>query len=366
MRNKIQNSFHELPDDAHVSLRDSLIAHISQINSETDPIIVTQLSLALADLVLLMSSWQNPIIELIEKLSGNPNSLWPLISIITLIPEEINSRLLRLGDNRRSEIHKQLEANSKTVTDLLVASLNSYAQQNPALILKIIKCYTSWISVHAIDICEASNNIIVAQSFNILNNQDMDIKMHDAAGDLLCAILQCLEYSGNQSMLELQIFQNVIQLESAYHLSVGHEDIDKAMNYCRIFTIMAETFLERMVNTELDQQPHYSMKALDLVLICVGHYDYEVAEITFNLWYRLSEELYQKNNDALTYHFQPYVERLLTALYRLSQMDSDHEGLLDEDDSFTVSLNIFSSYLQYFGLTNDSNCRNFGEKYRIL
>lgn len=338
MRNKIQNSFHELPDEAHVSLRDSLIAHISQINSETDPIIVTQLSLALADLALLMSSWQNPILELIEKLSGNPNSLWPLISIITLIPEEINSRILRLGDNRRSEIHKQLESSSKTISELLVASLNTYAQQNPALVLKIIKCYTSWIGIHAIDIQEASNNIIVAQSFNILSNQDADIKMHDAAGDLLCSILQCLEYSNNQPILEAQMFQNVVQLESAYHLSVANEDIDKAMNYCRIFAVMGETFLERMVSTELEQQPHYTIKTLDLILICVGHYDYEVAEITFNLWYRLSEALYQKNNDALTCHFQGYIERLLAALYRLSQMDADHDGLLEDDDSFTVSL----------------------------
>lgn len=46
--------------------------------------------------------------------------------------------------------------------------------------------------------------------------------------------------------------------------------------------------------------------------------------------------MYQKNDDALTIHFRPYIERLLTALYRLSQMEPDHEGLLDESDSFMV------------------------------
>lgn len=42
MRTKIQLSFHELPQEAHGSLRDSLMEHISQINEHTNSAIVTQ------------------------------------------------------------------------------------------------------------------------------------------------------------------------------------------------------------------------------------------------------------------------------------------------------------------------------------
>lgn len=42
MRTKIQLSFHELPQEAHISLRDSLLEHISQINEHTNSAIVTQ------------------------------------------------------------------------------------------------------------------------------------------------------------------------------------------------------------------------------------------------------------------------------------------------------------------------------------
>lgn len=42
MRTKIQLSFHELPQEAHTSLRDSLMEHISQINEHTNSAIVTQ------------------------------------------------------------------------------------------------------------------------------------------------------------------------------------------------------------------------------------------------------------------------------------------------------------------------------------
>lgn len=42
MRIKIQKCFHELPPESYVSLRDSLLSHISQINKNTNSIIVTQ------------------------------------------------------------------------------------------------------------------------------------------------------------------------------------------------------------------------------------------------------------------------------------------------------------------------------------
>lgn len=344
MRNKIQYSFHELPDDAHISLRDSLIAHISQINNDTHPTIVTQLCLALADLALLMSRWDNPVCSLIERLSSSENSLWPLINIITFLPEEIGSRNLRLGENRREEIHKQLENNSKWVLGLLTESLTKYAQQNADKVHLILKCFTSWICVHAINVRNTANNLIVVECFNLLNNPETDVKLHEVASDLLCSFLQCLENEDTPA-IEKQMFQNVCALEQAYRMSVAHEDIDKSMNFCRIFSTLSESFLYKMMETSIENQPHYAIKSLDLVLNCVSHYDYEVSEITFTFWYRLSEELYQKNNDQLSYFFQPYIERLLTSLYRMSQIDPDHDGLLKDNESFTVSyeMNLFEN-----------------------
>lgn len=337
IRNKIQNSFDELPNDAHTSLRDSLIAHISQVTIDTSPIIVTQLCLALADLALLMVQWNDPVRDLIEKLSLNENSLWPLINTITLIPEEIESRNLRLGSNRRDEIQKQLTANAKIVTELLVGTLANYCHSNPTKVLYVLKCFTSWICVHAMDICQPAHSAIIGESFRTLNNHESDIKLHDAATDLLCSFLQCLE-SINHPMLEQQMLENIVPLNEAYNMAVAHEDIDKAMNFCRIFSQLSESFLDKIIRSDSHQHPHYALKSLDLVLNCIGHYDYEVAELTFSLWYRLSEEVYQRNRDDLTVHFQPYIERLLTSLYRLSQMEPDQEGLLEEHDNFRVSV----------------------------
>lgn len=353
MRNKIQSSFHELPADAHESLRDSLITHIAQITDETEPTIVTQLCLALADLMLLMSSWPNPIGELIEKLGPQPASIWPLIVILGLIPEEINSRYLRLGANRRQEVYTHLENHSHTVCELLTACMTNLPPTHK-LTAKVIHCFTAWLGVHAVAIGDIANNSIVAHCFHLLNDADTDVKLHEVAADCLCTLLQFMEEMSGPTVdqaqldLEQQCYAGVMMLENAYQMSVAHEDLERANNICRVFTVLSESFLQRIVNDSIgDGKPHYALKSLDLVLNCVGHYDYELTEITFNLWFRLSEELYQKNKDELLEMFQPYVQRLIGALYRHVQIDTDHEGLIEEGDSFAVSLMIVILFVFY-------------------
>ena len=305
MRNKIQNSFHELPESAHESLRQSLLEHLSHITIETKSVIVTQLSLALADLALLMSSWQKPVATLLQRFSSNANMMYALIELLTLIPEEVNSRHLRLGANRRKEILIDLEADSTLVSEYLTVCLVN-GNENELLRSKILKCFTSWAD------------------------------LHEAATDSLCSLLHCMELNNSRGGLDEKLFGGIMCLEEAYNMSVAQEDLDKSMNLCRLFTVLVESNLTRMVALSDDETPHYSVKSLDLVLNCVGHYDYEVAEITFNMWYRLSEDLYQRNNYQLTAHFKPYVERLIAALYKHSQLDPDHDGLVEEGGSFKV------------------------------
>lgn len=48
------------------------------------------------------------------------------------------------------------------------------------------------------------------------------------------------------------------------------------MNYCRIFCELGEAFIPMMMNETTIGKPHFSIKTLDLILICVGHHDYEV------------------------------------------------------------------------------------------
>jgi len=62
--------------------------------SGTNTIITTQLSIALSDLILQMPSWQRAPLDLINRFS-NHSYIWPLIEVLTVLPEEIENRSVR-------------------------------------------------------------------------------------------------------------------------------------------------------------------------------------------------------------------------------------------------------------------------------
>ncbi|XP_031829291.1 transportin 3 isoform X2 [Nomia melanderi] len=297
------------------------------------------LCLALADLALQMSSWQKPVVDLINRFGGSTNNLWSLLEVMTVLPEEVNSRSLRLGANRRQHILQELNASADTVTEFFKMCLKN-GGESCHIRCTILRCFTSWIAVHAIPLAPTSD--VIVYTLQILGNHMTMSPIHEAAADCMCVILQVLEEDSNSNrdnnsetslqlqQLQLWLFTSVIALEQPYHLSVAYEDMDKSINYCRIFTELAETFLETMINGCAGGKQHYAIKILDLVLVCVGHHDYEVAQITFNLWYRLSEILYQRNSDDLNAVFRPHIERLIGALCRHCQMEPDHLGLVEE------------------------------------
>lgn len=346
MRSKIQHSFHELPESAHVSLRDSIIVHIEHISMDTSPIITRQLCLALSNLILLMASWQKPIDCLLEKFGSSPDSIQPLLFTLTFIPEEIDARYLRLGDNRRKQVLKELEMSSPVVLNFLQNCLmNNDSTFVQRIQLDIINCFTSWVKMNCIMLADAAGAVVFSYAFQILMNPaGSSEKQLDVASDCICAVLESIDLEKTTPELEENIFMGIMQLERAYQESVAHEDADKSMVLCRIFTVVAETFLHRMVNGSTPESPHYTIKALDCLNMCVGHFDFEVAQITFNVWYKLSEELYQKTNDDLTKLFARHIERLIEALYKHCQLDADHEGLIDTENSFSVSFLMIGKY----------------------
>jgi Exportin 1-like protein. len=100
-----------------------------------------QLCLALADLALQMSSWQKPVVDLIGKF-GRTN-VWPLLEILTVLPEEVNSRLLRLGANRRLEVMQEFGSTAPTVTEFLVSFILTKSSRLASAYCKFYFCWLS-------------------------------------------------------------------------------------------------------------------------------------------------------------------------------------------------------------------------------
>lgn len=280
MRSKVQHSLSELPPETLVSLRDSLVSHLEHTSPETSASVLTQLSLALADLALQMPAWQNCIGDLIKSFS-NKND-FALLEVLTVLPQEIDSSGLKLGENRREEIKSELRSNAHIVTLFLKESISN--SQNTHVALKIIKCMTSWIQVRAINIQEVPQNAVIGFSLQVLRDHNSINTLHDAASDCITALLHCLEENNNNDNIERLLFESVSALEESYHLAVAHEEDEKATNYARVFTELAETFLEKIIVSMSGGNTHFALRSLELALVCVGHHDYEVRELfTFNI-----------------------------------------------------------------------------------
>ncbi|XP_061570250.1 transportin-3 isoform X2 [Cololabis saira] len=330
MKMKIQLSFFELPAETHNALRDSLLIHIQNLK-DLSPIIVTQLALAIADLALQMSSWKGCVHTLIEKYNNDISSMPFLIEILTVLPEEVHSRSLRIGANRRTEIIEDLAFCSNTVVTLLTTCVEKTGNDEKMLI-KVFRCLGSWFNLGVLDSSFMANNQIIMVLFQVLQRDETSTNLHEAASDCVCSALYAIENVETNMALALQLFQGVLTLETAYHMAVAREDLDKVLNYCRIFTELCETFLESTVRTP--GQGLGDLRTLELLLICAGNPQYEVVEISFNFWYRLGEHLYKINDPALHSIFRPYIQRLLHCLARHCQLDPDHEGIPEDTDDF--------------------------------
>nr|XP_054774604.1 transportin-3-like [Lytechinus pictus] len=165
-----------------------------------------------------------------------------------------------------------------------------------------------------------------------IKKPDTPSMLHEATSDCLCAALYSMEDVEEHLPLAKVLYQGINLLPEAYTMAVAEDDVDKCINYCRIFTELAEAFMEMMV--ESPNQGFGDLRTLDAVLTCVGHPQSEVAEITFNFWYRLSEIIYKRDSRELTEMYRPHIERLIHSLSVHCQIDSDHEGIPDESDDF--------------------------------
>jgi transportin-3 len=114
---------------------------------------------------------------------------------------------------------------------------------------------------------------------------------------------------------------------------------------------MAESFLETIVNSP--GEGFGNLQTLELLLLIAGYHDYSVSvidplspscnvhslmfqliEMTFNVWYRLSEFVFQRNDESLHVIMRPYVERYIMCLHRHCRFDADIDGMPDAQDDF--------------------------------
>lgn len=329
LRIKLQHSFAELPEEAYVSLKDSLLIHLSAIQENA---IQTQLALCVTYLAILVPAWQNPVEELVSRDIGRLVQ----VEILTLLAEELDQsrkhNLKGVGSQRRlhftaylkkivpqivrllnsavqeAALIQQTEQSSSSSANPLGSGPIPSAQVGERLLAKVYRCLGAWMCLIEAEHVSLLETLLSYMIDSLKDNEACDL-VHDAAADTLCGVaFQCENY-GRYHQLTHYLLTRVLELEQAYHRSVVSEEIDKSVNYSRIFTELAESIVGPLIVEPAFAALHSSgsnvqiqlpgCQLVELLLACVAHYDYEVAEITFHFWYRFSELVHKKGPTLL-------------------------------------------------------------------
>lgn len=120
------------------------------------------------------------------------------------------------------------------------------------MLIKVFRCLGSWFNLGVLDSNFMASNQLLMVLFQILVSsspaqtpvrcrspslircplslQQRDAtstNLHEAASDCVCSALYAIENVDANVPLALQLFQGVLTLETAYHMAVAREDLDK-------------------------------------------------------------------------------------------------------------------------------------------
>ncbi|VDO04478.1 unnamed protein product [Rodentolepis nana] len=215
IRIKIQMYFTELPPNSHEGLKDSLLNHVKKITKETPKSIANQLCLALADLYCQMVHWKNAITDIINGLSSNDVSSLYLLDILRFIAEEMNSKTLRLGLNRRHALKSDLEQHKRLVSDFLVFKMKN---ADPQILSKIFKCLSSWWDHTGIMTESDIRTELLEGAFYVLQNSDScpEETCEDASDWIVSLVTFCPTISGYHTEMLSVLQVNIYALQGVF------------------------------------------------------------------------------------------------------------------------------------------------------
>ena len=165
MKTKILSSFHELPAENHPMLRETLLSFLAAVPETSTR---TQLCLAVAYLAIQMARWKDPISQLCTELSKDRSLIPALLQTLTYICEEAGNDRLRIGLNRRNEVHDMLKASCASVFGVLETVLSSFGSDAEVCRL-CMACTGSWLRLCAVPADALMRSSLVTIPFEVRN-----------------------------------------------------------------------------------------------------------------------------------------------------------------------------------------------------
>lgn len=299
LHTKAVSSLDNLPAEARLSLRQSLLEHLDRFKAAPQ-LITVQLSLALAALAIQMEEWANPVQDVTQHFAQSPDTLSLLLDFLTVLPDECENLRIPVTEERRKRFNEHLLQTSPTIVSGLISYSRS-APGNMVLQNRVFSCLLAWIKTEAISLQTLSSSEFVGLLFDSLFSE----ALFDTAVDSLCEIVQQTRDMKVPSLVEA-LLGKIPQLLGPYRESVAAENTDIARGLVRLFVGAGEAYLfDIIANFEV-----YGILT-ELILECTAHKDLDIAQISFNFWFQLAEELPSGDHREVVPKFYSAFSRLM-------------------------------------------------------
>lgn len=260
-----------------------------------------------------------------------------LLEFLTILPEEINNKRLKLGQNRRDQLKCIFKQSSIYIIQFLEASLKSYlesplfdaTQLNDKKRL-IYKCFSSWIDEKLVEPNLIVNSPLYAFMFQLYCQPDTDLELHEDITTCLVNILVLFPFNArateeNKNLL-VSLKENIINLAPAYKQCESQQQVEKCIDLCLVFTELCNALSYYLINEPNDLLG--DLNTINLLLMCAANKEYEVFQKTFIFWFNISEEIYtHQNSNKLCVQFRNFIYQLIDCICKHCRLNSNHQSI---------------------------------------
>ncbi|WFD30101.1 Nuclear import receptor [Malassezia sp. CBS 17886] len=342
-RSKAMFDLEELPDDARVALRDTLL-HALTMYARGPRVVQTQLCLALAALALQMPDglWPRVVPAMVERFGAQPETVGVLLEFLSVLPEEVSMNHRIPIDNAayHERVPQLLTQQSATVMQVLAMYIQADGVTE-AIQQTVFHCLRSWLKSGEVSALQLADTPLLAFAFDALGSEPL----FDIAVDVLCDVInETQEIDENMRVIE-ELLPRIQALRPAL-LQAG-DDEDRVRGLCRVFVQAGETY-----HTLLLQHASALLPVVQAVLDCASYHDLDIVQITFRFWYLLATHVHKADaaGDPAAAAFCVVYEQLFAIVVRHLCFPDDEQALTgqERDD--------FRSFRHYMGDTLKDCC----------
>ncbi|KAG6551513.1 hypothetical protein Mapa_006936 [Marchantia paleacea] len=307
IRTKVQRDYEDLPPNAPLSLRNSLMTLLIKFR-QGPPTVRTQLCLGMVALAVHMApeEWgTGGVVQWLGKELGSHADAIPcLLELVTVLPQEAQSYKISVRPERRRQFQRELVGSVQDAFSLLTSCLREESLRE-----QVLRAFAAWMRLsYGMSAATLATHPLVAASLAGLDSEQTFDAAVDAATELIRFTVNGnpVDLASHMSLVQV-IVPRIMALKPRFAAAVkaavaekhsqqeigetnGYdgedEDEDTMKGMAYLFAEMGESYVDLIASGSNE-----ALMIVEAIAEVTSHPDDNIAAITFNFWHRLSQTL---------------------------------------------------------------------------